>query len=437
MPPGVVPKPECGSNFGPELDLVAPARTVLSTFYVNSDYRFDLKCAESLGPYGPGGGYGPCTGTSMSAPEVAGIAMLVRSVNPLLSRNAVYDILTATASQAGLHTDQLGFGHPDAEAAVAIALGEVNGKSLPNRLTPLFSFFGTTGTPDPIGNPGYPRDDDWAYSTVPTAASGLLMPLDTLFNEVPDPYRTSVPGGLAKLIPGYATFPGIPSCSFPCETVPRASIYLFTTGKPPFPGAPQLVPLYRVRYDPDILRRCDFTLVRRAGRDFAYVTTAAEAQTFKLSVLDAQGKGYDLDGIEGYLYKSCEGQGGCTLPPGTVRVYRAFHPTRYDHALFPESELGSMQATGYTGQTVVGYAYPNVDTDGDTLIDGFEMLINTDPQHADTDCDGASDGSEVRTYNLSTHKYGDPLLGSCWGLDTIFANGFESGNTSRWTTTIP
>ncbi|MCP4654996.1 MAG: hypothetical protein GY856_06210, partial [bacterium] len=42
---------------------------------------------------------------------------------------------------------------------------------------------------------------------------------------------------------------------------------------------------------------------------------------------------------------------------------------------------------------------PNVDTDGDTLIDGFEELIGTNPRLSDTDCDGLGDGAEVAVYN--------------------------------------
>jgi subtilisin family serine protease len=427
--------PECGSNFGPELDLAAPAAEVLSTVYSGSDYRVDLGCGDSLHP---APGYGPCSGTSMSAPFVAGVGMLTRSVNPLLCRDDVYDILISTASQAGNHTNELGYGYPNARAAVETALGRVNGQILSNRLTPLFSFFGISGDPDPVSNPGFQRDDDWAYTTVPTSASGLLMPLDSLFGEEVDPYQTDVPTGSPKLTPGYDTFPGIPPCPFPCDTIPRASIFVFTTSKPPFPDAPELVALYRLRYDPDILRDCDGSITKTAGRDFAYVTTADDVLTFKTSVLDSNGVGYELDGIEGYLFKSCEGQPGCSRPANTVKVYRAFNSTRYDFALFPEDELAAMQAAGYTAQiVVVGYGYPNVDSDGDTLIDGGEILINTDPHNGDTDCDGVTDGEEVRIYDNAVHRYGDPLLGPCWGLDTIFANGFESGDTSRWSFVAP
>lgn len=56
----------------------------------------------------------------------------------------------------------------------------------------------------------------------------------------------------------------------------------------------------------------------------------------------------------------------------------------------------------------IGYVYENVDSDGDTLIDGYETVVGTDTTVADSDCDGTSDGAEVHAY-----PYSDPLDGSC------------------------
>jgi hypothetical protein len=46
---------------------------------------------------------------------------------------------------------------------------------------------------------------------------------------------------------------------------------------------------------------------------------------------------------------------------------------------------------------------PDADWDGDTLTNGEELSLGTDPQDADTDGDGLSDGAEVNTHNT------DPL----------------------------
>jgi hypothetical protein len=130
---------------------------------------------------------------------------------------------------------------------------------------------------------------------------------------------------------------------------------------------------------------------------------------------------------------------GCTPPPGTVKVYRMYNAERDDDAIFPETELAAMVAAGYVEQpplaTVIGYAYLNVDTDGDTLIDGWEDLIGTNPALPDSDCDGVSDGHEVQAFDLTSNSYGDPLVGLC--SDPLFVDGFESGDFSRWSSVQP
>ncbi|PIV33644.1 MAG: hypothetical protein COS34_06610, partial [Lysobacterales bacterium CG02_land_8_20_14_3_00_62_12] len=70
------------------------------------------------------------------------------------------------------------------------------------------------------------------------------------------------------------------------------------------------------------------------------------------------------------------------------------------------------------------YAYPNIDSDDDGLIDGFERIIGTRPDIADSDGDGASDGSE---FPLAGLRVADPCQGpnnQCPNAP-MFANGFE------------
>lgn len=105
--PALQSETQCGSNYssgeGPgQLDFVAPARKVTSTVEPGSipsaydDFYFMDKNFKL-----PNDGYAYATGTSMSSPILAGIVALMRSANPLISRNVVYATLKATASNNG------------------------------------------------------------------------------------------------------------------------------------------------------------------------------------------------------------------------------------------------------------------------------------------------------------------------------------------------
>ncbi|MCP3997243.1 MAG: S8 family serine peptidase, partial [bacterium] len=377
--PPFPPNFECGSNFGPEQDLVAPAKAVVSTVYTGLNHANFASCGDS---YHPMEGYGTCTGTSMSSPYIAGIAGILRSVNPWLSKQEIRDLMITTSSQATARNDQLGYGVPDTAAAVERALGKVAGRQLTNRLTPLFSLYS-------------PQAQTHVYTVFPSAASAFVFDLD-------EPFETVGPE-----VVGYEGFPGVPGCPIsPCLIRPSASVYLFTTNRNPDPEGPALVPLYRLRYDPNIPNRCvDPDSQRISNRDFSYTTEELGVIRFKEDIVDQDGVGYELDGIEGYIFPRCDPEPEC-IPEGTERLYRLYHPVLDDYAIFPQSELDSMILQGYESQPGlndwVGYVYTNIDVDGDGdgLVDGFEALIGTDPASYDTDCDGMSDGDEILFYDM-------------------------------------
>jgi hypothetical protein len=200
--------------------------------------------------------------------------------------------------------------------------------------------------------------------------------------------------------PGYFYFPGIyPNGPSPCliSCLPKASVYIFTGDRRPYAGTPALVPLYRMTYKSPTTSDWDTT----------YTTDAAGLVAFK-------GAGYELDGIEGYIYQRCTPEPAC-IPTGAVRLYRLYNATRDDFAIFPESQLAAMQSAGYASSSglndVIGYAYPNADSDNDSLIDGFEQVAGTSPSTVDSDCDGTNDGAEALSFG--TNGYGNPLVGSC------------------------
>ncbi len=99
----------CGSNWGHNLDIMAPARNVFTT---RANITFG------------GDEYSSPSGTSFSAPIVSAVAGLIYSVNPFFSAQEVEEILKQSAMVLG---DQYyyGAGLVDAEKAVSIALSNL------------------------------------------------------------------------------------------------------------------------------------------------------------------------------------------------------------------------------------------------------------------------------------------------------------------------
>jgi subtilisin family serine protease len=109
------------SNTGTHISLAAPGENVFGGIAAGtraSDWpRYVLPGATA-------GLYGWSTGTSFSAPQVAGAAALVMAANPQLSAREVAGVMKATASGRGSWNPALGYGVLDVAAAVAAAGGE-------------------------------------------------------------------------------------------------------------------------------------------------------------------------------------------------------------------------------------------------------------------------------------------------------------------------
>lgn len=338
-----------------------------STFYPGISYAPNVGCDDSVVPP-TGDGYGACTGTSVSSPFLAGSLALLRSANPWLSRASLDAILKANVRPPNNWHPSIGIGIPEVDEALFDALGRTNGAVISNRLTPFFSMYNSFAK-------------DWLYTTVPQW--GAVSRGSFYVSTGPD-------------VPGYADFPGAPCVSAPCPSA-RASIYLLTGTRAPYADSPPLHPLYRMTYKAP----------SGSDRDTAYTTTSS-------GILALASYGLKVDGVEGYLYAPCTPEPSC-IPAGATKVLQRYSPTHNDHAVFPENELATMQASGYTqirGTGTLGYAYRNLDADGDAVIDGFEGLIGTNPSSSDSDCDAVADGDEILVYGLFT-GYGDPLDGTC------------------------
>lgn len=374
---------ECGSNIShspinQKLDVMTQARTVYSTFYTNGEWADDINCTDFQD--GAVDGYGNCTGTSMSAPQVAGIMQLMRSTHPLLpngtvdpnERTGLINVLNATASRStsgqGVH-DFLGYGLPDARLALETILGESNGVQMKTRLTPMFVASSAEA-------------NNHVYSPFPQVIMAFLI-----YNGA-----TYAPDTNAPLVNEFTEFwYDTANLTFPA---PRASFYVFTTNNNPFVNLKNMVPLRRMEKS-----------ISATNRNDTYAVNDSEIETFKAD-------GYNLAGIEGYIFPVCGFEPGC-IPANAHKLYRVVDDVNFNHTLvnLPINDPAPANSTK------LGYVFPNVDTDGDGLIDGQERILGTLIGTPDTDGDGMTDGFE---YPPAGIPFSDPLIS-----DIIFENGFE------------
>lgn len=447
---------QCGSNSGPGTDLVAPGAQILST--VTRGYTLGTPgnpssttpCGSETDPSGQGL-YGVCTGTSMSAPLVAGIAGLVRSVNPLLSWEETRQVLTATArNDAAAFIDHLpqtmGAGLPDAEAAVRTALGRARRSTVFNRLTPLFSLLACrpacAGLAQPLGA------DAWLFTTSPqlaaVAQNGEMNFAEAEASSAPPGVRRHIryaasreaaPGIGAKIdraqyrLRHPALNPAVPPGADPDTVSPQqagASAYLFTTPRDPVSGAETdpatghsyLVPLLRLSARCDQLRKGVYAVEENGVPGSRAFFESRGTRTQNCATAPDQA-GYYFDAVEGYLWRAWLPGAAQPLPqpPGTRKLLRYYNAAKASWALLLDNETNLPAFAGYApadeslyGRNLLGYVYPNTDADADGLIDGFELVLGTDPLRTDSDCDGRDDGVEFPLARLAAS---DPLDGSC------------------------
>lgn len=418
-PPGA-PNAECGSNFSqstaePKQGLVAQSRNVFSLAYPGVNWNNTVQCGDSFGS-ALGDGRGLCTGTSMSAPLVAGIAGIVRSVNPLVMPGdpettndplGIRDAMIAGGLPPGLNAwdPRFGYGRVIAEGSVSTMLGSSGAMLMRNRLTPLFALYSELAS-------------DWAYVTVPQAAAALMVKglagPQGLIDDRPNDGDWRPQGALVR---GY---PAFPMASPPA--LPRADIYVLTTEYRVDPGHPPLVPLYwldRIRHVPPGCTPgpgCD-----SRNRDFLLMTASTEVTT-------ALNDGYTYRGLQGYIYQRCTPEPAC-IPTGAEALYRKCNVARDDCAIFLERQRSGFEGQGYTATypagapVVIGYAYPAVHSDNDALIDGQEILLGTRIDATDSDRDGVCDDVE---YPVASLPVSDPCSNGQCNPFILFSDGFET-----------
>jgi hypothetical protein len=410
---------ECGSNhsvlhngqYFTHQELLGSAKRVLSTTYPNTVWVDYAECGDNYGtPSGDGVGW--CTGTSMSAPQIAGVIGLLRSVNPLVpvgepeppigTSPGLRTVLAQTASQSSIGqpwSPLVGYGIPDVAAAARRMLGKVAGGGVRNRATPLFRLYSA-----------YVKD--FAETTSPQYAVSLMIA------QAHQYVQPAAGLGAELLVPGYAFPYDVDDPSDFNDTyesppaAPRASIYVLTTAVNPRNEWPALLPLHLMDKP------------KASGRDYLLVTN-------KQDIEYAHSSGYNLRTIQGYIYQHCTPEPAC-MPPAAEALYRACKTVDSDCATFLESERVAFEASGYTtayppgSSTKLGYAYPATDSDSDGLPDGFEYVVGSSPTRSDSDGDGIADAVE---FPLAGVPVGDPCGGGTDALycpaDSIFKSGFD------------
>lgn len=263
VPPGWLgpsPVAECGTNDDASRPLAffAPAKDILSSMGPSYIWNQEIGCTDgainSNIPERPGWRqfaplqYDYCTGTSMSAPLMAGAVALARSVHPVLDRGTLIQMLrqsrTAVVTATGVRDGLL-----DTAAAIKSLLGEVGAAQLQNRLTPVLVLRNTLD-----GTFQIPSHGSWLFTTSPQVAYAAMG--NTLYAQMTDSW---MPLGSWAYNQGFGPSvkthrideTGIRNFRFnvPFDAVHAgAYFFVYTTPKNPF-GSQSLRPLYRLSFD--------------------------------------------------------------------------------------------------------------------------------------------------------------------------------------------
>ncbi len=423
------PTEGCGSNWDMTTDFVAPSRRILSSvpygeIYGTIEYAHVTDTCSDPNFGLPDDGLAYCSGTSMSTPFVTAIAALVRSDNPLLGRKDTHDAIKNTASNAGIYDPRTAWGAPIADEAVRLVRGRSGGVVVKNRLTPMFAL-----EIDRVEKGGQPNTRDRLYTTRPQVASGALSGWYLSYAQACEAGSTAcgpswggpyiarhyraISSAEAGVVHGYLAFPGFDHLEPTQKYQTKGSFHVFTAQDSPFSGILKipLTPLYRLSFR----EACDW-------RDHVYSTSQAEIATLTTTDYCPGEPGiqaFHVDGIEGYILPSCPVGMSCngsdTREPR--KLFRRYSYAEDRNALVLESQLGLPVFSTYTtdawgggGSGLLGYVYPNIDSDLDSLIDGFEHILGTNHLSDDSDCDGIKDGIEYPLASLQPSG-ADPLLG--------------------------
>lgn len=216
------------SNSGPELDLVAPGVSILSTSPSLSGYAFG-------------------TGTSFAAPHVAGVAALVWAAAPALTAAQVRSILEQTAVDLGPpgRDNDYGYGRIDAGAAIDQVLGITPTTETPSptaTFQPAASPMATalaTSSPSPTSSPTLTATSTHTPSPIPssTPSATSTTPSTPTPSPIPSETRSATPTHTASPTPSPTGTPNAIPTLTPSSTPPAAA-----TATPTYTGTTAPVP---------------------------------------------------------------------------------------------------------------------------------------------------------------------------------------------------
>lgn len=402
------------SSFDPfNTKFATPGQSIL-THHPYGDFSESLSCIDS-NFYPNGDGYQRCSGTSFSAPILASVGAMIRSINPLVPVDDIKQIMWDSKVQ-GL-ADQR-YAIPRADKSVKLTLGKSGRNQLVNRLTPMFRM---------KSNSDYylPGQISYLSTTIPQVA--VAAKLGT-YMETPEESTGRI--GSHKILfssdtsspstSGYDNYRGI-------FHTPRAPFYVFGGHRNPFNNeAADLLPLYHMAMP----KFFGYNGYCNELGDHAYATERSNG--FGGSIRCGQYPNNHLyEGIEGYILPTCPTGVDCYETSGNPNDAQCLK-VRYSvqdnsFALMMASEVNKPMFQSYGtdypniyGQMTpisslnnlenaecLGYVFPNVDTDNDGVIDGMELVLGTDKDNPDTDGDCLNDGTE---YPLAGIPVSDPLI---------------------------
>jgi serine protease len=178
------------SNFGPQLDLVAPGGDI--GVDQNSDGYADGILQQTLKSSGAGYSYRFFEGTSMASPHVAGVAALLKSVKPGASPAEIKAALMQTARSLGA-SGQFGAGLVQAANALAALGGQVPPPP-PNTPTPT-----ATSTVVVVQTPTHTPSPTFTATPAPPSPTPTFTPSPTV--KIPAATATFTPSPTPPVVP--------------------------------------------------------------------------------------------------------------------------------------------------------------------------------------------------------------------------------------------